>query len=199
MIKENVPYRHVVIDDFMDTDHFDEVHTLFKSLVQHGEWELLNDDAQHDIARCHEDGKDSMTRLKELVRDTLLQEHVYAHVLDNGSSFVEADGNDNVRTSLLSMVSGSSIDRHVDFGAVEEGVVHVNAILYVHHAWEDSWGGDLLMHGSVVRQYLPRPNRLVVFVSDERSFHEVAKVRCPANVSRQSVMTYVKFRRVDGV
>ena len=97
------------------------------------------------------------------------------------------------------MGPGSSIDRHVDFGAVEEGVVHVNALLYVHDAWEDAWGGELLMHGDNnsghVQRYMPLPNRLVVFVSDERSFHEVAEVRCPADVFRRSVMTYVKFRR----
>ena len=67
---------------------------------------------------------------------SILKEQVYTHVLDNGCSVVEDDS--NVRTSLLSMGPGSSIDRHVDFGAVEEGVVHVNALLYVHDAWEDA-------------------------------------------------------------
>lgn len=197
MTAQITPYRHYVIDGFMNPDRFDEVQTLFKSLVQDGEWELLNDEAQHDIARCHDGEKDSMIRLKEVMHDTLFQEEVYTHVLDKGCSFVEDD--DNVRTSLLSMGPGSSIDRHVDFGAVEEGVVHVNALLYVHDAWEDAWGGELLMHGDNnsghVQRYMPIPNRLVVFVSDERSFHEVAKVRCPADVFRRSVMTYVKFRR----
>ena len=203
MTTHTTPYNHYVIDGFMNPDRFDEVQTLFKSLVQHGEWELLNDEAQHDIARCHDGEKDdSMARLKEIMRDTLLKEQVYTHVLDKGCSFV--NDNDSVRTSLLSMGPGSSIDRHVDFGSVEEGVVHVNALLYVHDAWEENaWGGELLMHGgnsdSDVRRYTPLPNRLVVFVSDERSFHEVAEVRCPADVFRRSVMTYVKFRRGEGV
>ena len=71
----------------------------------------------------------------------------------------------------------------------------VNLILYLNEAWRPEWRGaielwDVRMRGCVTK-YPPLINHVLIFNTDERSFHGFPEpLTCPENVSRKSLALY---------
>lgn len=70
----------------------------------------------------------------------------------------------------------------------------LNAILYLTPFWQDEWGGATVLTKpdgrTVVARVYPKPGRLLVFATNDLSYHGVEPVTCPDGVNRITLATY---------
>jgi hypothetical protein len=98
---------------------------------------------------------------------------------------------------LHQIEQGGFLKIHADFNKHQR--LHLdrrlNAILYLNHDWNESWGGHLeLWDRSMTERVVslaPVFNRLVVFETTDTSFHgHPDPLQCPAGVCRRSLALY---------
>lgn len=195
------PFRHVVIDDFLDA-----------GLAER----LLSEFPGFDPARAvNEDGVVGNKSVHERLRGL-------------GPAYAAFD--DMARSprflALVSAITGipdllydplyigggthenrdrQGLDVHVDFNRHPVTHAHrrLNLIVYLNHDWPDDWGGVLELLASpraqddgVVR-VSPRFNRAVIFETTERSWHGFSTIRLPEGEqdrSRRSIALYYYSR-----
>ena len=80
----------------------------------------------------------------------------------------------------------------------------LNAILYLNEDWEDAWGGHLELWDADaqtrVQRIAPIGNRLIIFNTDERSWHgHPDPLACPPGRTRKSVALYYYTNGRDDV
>lgn len=96
---------------------------------------------------------------------------------------------------MHSMGAGDHLSCHLDADTHPATGMHrvANAILFL-GPWEESWGGKLEFWGPHLREKIvtvtPAPGRLVVFKTDDESFHSVSVLSCPPEVQRRSLAVY---------
>lgn len=70
----------------------------------------------------------------------------------------------------------------------------LNAILYLTPYWQDEWGGATVFTKpdgkTVVARVYPKPGRLLVFATNDLSYHGVEPVTCPEGINRITLATY---------
>jgi hypothetical protein len=102
-------------------------------------------------------------------------------------------------------LSGQGMDPHVDFNYLDipnVGEMHrrINAIVYLNEEWQEDWGGALDLHenpwdpvNDKVIRILPKKNRLVLFETNEFSWHGFLPVtpQLPSGISRKSFALYM--------
>lgn len=213
----STPYTHVVKERFLPPEVFKDMQALINARLEDpDQWEYVDDEMQHDTMRSYyyPDGMGEAVRSDHTLWEESVIRRLYATVLDEeflnelfGLLRVRPESTEPIqmRTSMLNMVPGSSIVRHVDFDEelmrmTRDAVFHVNVVLYLNDTWNPQWGGELLLHegadsGVKPVRYEPTPNRAVLFVSDDTTFHEVTEVACPPGTSRKSVMAYMTFAK----
>lgn len=94
---------------------------------------------------------------------------------------------------LHAIPPGGFLGMHHDFKFHPRGYKRVaNALLYVNQEWQEDWGGALqlgLNGGSV--QYLPLGGRIVIFRTDQNSWHgHPQPTRTPEGIMRRSIACY---------
>ena len=86
--------------------------------------------------------------------------------------------------------SGGVLGAHVDHSNLDRNYHFANSLLYVHPEWKKNWGGETILfsgNGLIPKKLvLPKPNRLVLFIHSNSSFHGVKKIRCPKGINRNS-------------
>ncbi|CAN5346832.1 hypothetical protein BH11PSE14_BH11PSE14_08910 [soil metagenome] len=196
------PFRHVVIDDFLDP-----------GLAER----LLAEFPDFDPARAiSENGVVGNKAVNERLRML-------------GPAFVQFDdmAKSQEFLALVSAITGipglvhdpayvgggthenrdrQGLDAHVDFNRhpVSHDHRRLNLIVYLNHQWSDAWGGVLELHrdpraadDEVVR-VSPQFNRAVIFETTERSWHGFSTIRLPEDQqqrSRRSVALYYYSRQ----
>ncbi len=92
---------------------------------------------------------------------------------------------------------GGHLGLHIDYNFHETWKLdrRLNAILYFNDEWRDEWGGHLELWDRDVKTRIqsiaPIGNRLVVFNTDERSWHgHPDPLQCPVGVTRRSLALY---------
>lgn len=91
-------------------------------------------------------------------------------------------------SGLHEMVAGKGLGQHLDADThIRLGLERVlSAVLYVHEAWDSSWGGELMLADARIA---PLPSRMVIF-DCRRIPHAVAALTCPEDVSRKSLALF---------
>ncbi len=100
-------------------------------------------------------------------------------------------------------LEGQGLDMHVDFNFDERRMLHrrVNLLIYLNKEWDASWGGAIDLHSNPwypeaddVRSFLPLFNRAVIFETNEYSWHGFKRIELPAgrkHLSRKSFSIYL--------
>lgn len=192
-----LPFRHVVIDGFLETEFANELLREFPAFER-----------GNAINEAGEVG------LKSTVE----------HIRDLGSAYATLDGRVQSRqwldlvghvTSIPDLLydphyfgggthenrSGQDLDPHVDFNRhpLEPWHRRLNLIVYLNPDWEASWGGGLELHSDPraaddhVQVIEPLFNRCVIFETTEHSWHGFSRVAIPEDrpgVSRKSIALY---------
>jgi Rps23 Pro-64 3,4-dihydroxylase Tpa1-like proline 4-hydroxylase len=190
------PYRHLVLDDFLDKRLADMCLASFPPLDD-GTWEHANDkdiEVKYRTAWTSEfDVPDGLIDTVRILNSSLFLNAMAARI---GIAKIIPDpyfsgGGLNVTTR------GGLLDVHVDGNYHDATGLNrrLNAILYLNPHWQPSWGGEFGIYdrtGDVcLKKVPPLFNRLVVFDSHDFSFHGLPDpVSFPEGEQRRSIILY---------
>ena len=191
------PFRHLVIDDFLERGFADRLLTEFPAFER--------GNARNEAGELG--GKSTVERIRGLgPAFEELDEFI------RGSDFLGWLGRATGIPDLLydpwyfgggthENRQGQDLDPHVDFNRHPATGWHrrLNLIVYLNHEWQDDWGGSLELHSDPraaddrVTLVTPLFNRCVVFETTEWSWHGFSRIALPADrqsLSRKSIALY---------
>jgi SAM-dependent methyltransferase len=193
------PFRHVVIDGFLETDSAD---SLLKDFPAFDRRKAVNEMGAIGGKAVYENLADISSfyaRFSEYVTSPNFLEAISRITGIENLLADETQFGGGTHENL----HGQELDPHVDFNYDESKWVHrrLNLLLYLNKEWEESWGGSIELHSNPrrpkenqVKSFLPIFNRCVIFETNEYSWHGFPKIRLPVNkqhLSRKSVSIYL--------
>lgn len=97
---------------------------------------------------------------------------------------------------------GGYLNMHRDFNRHPQLALYrrLNLLLYLNDGWQSGWGGNLIL-GKDARSIAPESNTMVVFTTDDNSWHgHPHPLTCPAGVYRDSIaLYYYSANKADNV
>lgn len=191
------PFRHVVIEDFLDPD-------VCGALVR----EFPRFDAGQAKNELGEIGRKAVhTKLRDLGPayasfDRLLQSSEFLGFVSEITAIPKLLYDpEYVGGGTHENLSGQDLDTHVDFNYHPTTRLHrrLNLILFLNPEWEPEWGGLLELQKNPalppsensIRSIVPIQNRCVIFETTEASWHGFRRITLPTgNLSRRSIAVY---------
>jgi hypothetical protein len=192
------PFRHAVIDDFLDAPvcrrlletfpHFEDRYALNEMGEIGGKAVRMN---VRDISDAYR-GIDRYIQTQEFLdfvsRVTGIPDLLYDPDYIGGGTHENRDG--------------QGLDQHVDFNFHPGTRWHrrLNLIVYLNPEWDEAWGGNLQLQADPWNgdtrgpTVAPRFNRAVIFETTERSWHGFSAIHLPAekkSLSRKSFAIYL--------
>jgi Rps23 Pro-64 3,4-dihydroxylase Tpa1-like proline 4-hydroxylase/predicted O-methyltransferase YrrM len=199
--QQRSPFRHLVIDDFLQTDFATHLLAQFPAFEQ-GDARNENGElgGKSVVERIRGLGP-AFSELDDLVRSrafldwlsqvTGIPDLLYDPYYFGGGTHDNRDGQD--------------LDPHVDFNRHPANGWHrrLNLIVYLNPEWSDDWGGSLELHSdpradnNTITVVTPLFNRCVMFETTASSWHGFSRIRLPTArrlLSRRSVALYFYTR-----
>jgi hypothetical protein len=189
------PYPHIKIDNFLESDvanaaardylPFEQAQTLGKTFSK------VNESKKVQIIDPEKFPKNIARITAALADPSFIADLEYISGIDKLVWDPKFSGGGMHQTG-----PSGWLDVHVDFNFNEDLQLHrrLNILLYLNPVWESSWGGNLELWDSEVKNLVhsiePVMNRCVFFTTSEISQHGVSAVTCPEGVQRQSIAAY---------
>lgn len=189
-----VPFAHIVLDDVLDEAVMQRACAEFPPVAAGG-WTTYLHVNERKYANPNADSWDETLRA---IAEHLTSDPFVAYLEElTGHEHLLADWSMD-GGGLHQSVRGGYLNLHADFTAHHTKPTwrrKVNTILYLNLEWHEEWGGDLELWSTDRRECIERispiGNRLVVFDTDEHSYHgHPDPMTCPDHVGRQSMALY---------
>jgi hypothetical protein len=191
------PFRHVVIDDFLEPDYATSLLTSFPPFER--------GNARNEAGELG--GKSTIERIRGLgapyaALDELIQTHGFLDLIGRITDIPDLLYDpDYFGGGTHDNREGQDLDPHVDFNRHPREGWHrrLNLIVYLNRDWSDDWGGSLELHSDPrsaddrVTRVTPLFNRCVIFETTEWSWHGFARISLPAAqaaLTRKSIALY---------
>jgi hypothetical protein len=190
------PYKHIVIDDFLDPKMADACLNSFPSL-DHPCWEFANDeDIEVKYRTKWQSEFDIPENIVEVVR--ILNSSDMLRAMASRLSIPKLMSDPYFSGGGLNVTTrGGLLDVHVDGNYHDASGLNrrLNAILYFNHDWQPEWGGEFGLYDKTgtdcLKRVPPLFNRLVIFDSHDFSFHGLPDpIAFPTEHTRKSLILY---------
>jgi Rps23 Pro-64 3,4-dihydroxylase Tpa1-like proline 4-hydroxylase len=195
------PFRHVVIDDFLQADYAAALLAAFPPFER--------GNARNEAGELG--GKSTVERIRALGKpyaalDDLIQTREFLDLVGHVTSIPELlYDRDYFGGGTHENRAGQDLDPHVDFNRHPREPWHrrLNLIVYLNREWDDHWGGSLELHSDPhapddrVTLVTPLYNRCVIFETTEWSWHGFSRIALPtehAARTRKSIALYFYTR-----
>lgn len=200
---EGKPFRHVVVDDFLNEEFCAAVCAQFPGF--------------HDAHAVNENEQVGGKAAREKVRtlggafrdmDDLVRAHEFLTLVGKITGiedlqydpFYFGGGTHENR-------DGQDLDPHIDFNYHPITSQHrrLNLIIYLNEGWEEAWGGSIQLHRDPYREpgddeiitVAPLMNRCVIFETTEHSWHGFEKIQLPADQKDRSRKSFAVYYYTD--
>jgi len=193
------PFRHVVIDDFLDEEF---ARSLLGNFPVFDESLAINENGEVGGKAVHEKIADlgpAWQELDRLVASTGFREMISGIT---GVAGLQYDP-DYFGGGTHENLHGQSLNPHVDFNYHPLTRQHrrLNLILYLSPEWDPDWGGSIQLHRDPYQRpdddeivtVTPAFNRFVIFETNEHSWHGFKRINLPKDkrhLSRKSFALY---------
>jgi Rps23 Pro-64 3,4-dihydroxylase Tpa1-like proline 4-hydroxylase len=187
-----LPYRHLVMDDFLEPEFAQALNEKFPSVEQLSiHWKGLNENKY--------EGSDYTKFAIEFqqLRDRLMSPDFYSLLSDITGIKDVFITEDSLGSGIHQGENGSFLDIHIDFNIHTKLDVHrrINLLIYLEKDWKDEYGGHLELWNADMtkceKKVLPKFNRCVIFETSEISYHGYGKITVPPHVTRKSFFAYL--------
>lgn len=188
---EALPYRHLVIDNFLTDEGAASLNENFPSIeALKTHWKSLNEKKSEgsDFEKFHE----SFRTLKSELFNKKIYDWI-TQVTGIEDVFIT---DDSMGAGLHQGTDGSFLDIHIDFNIHHVKNVHrrLNLLIYLEDDWKDEYGGHLELWNADMtncdKKVAPQFNRCVIFETSEISYHGYGKVSLPEHKTRKSFFAY---------
>jgi 2OG-Fe(II) oxygenase superfamily len=197
------PFRHVVIDNFLEPDF---CAALLQQFPSFDEKAAINENGEIG-------GKSTQERVRALGKefcrlDDVVQRADFLKLIEDitGIEKLQYDpyyfggGTHENR-------EGQDLDAHVDFNyhPVTRQHRRLNLIIYMNEEWQDEWGGSLQLHRDPyldpreddILTVTPLFNRCVIFETNEYSWHGFERIQLPEGKKRLSRKSFALYFYTD--
>lgn len=193
------PYPHIVMDDFLPESILKEVVREFPSTENWPlSWGKRNDQFQRKFGSR---GRDLIPPVTMRLIDELNSPSFLDFLSGlTGIPDLMADP-DLIGAGLHQIAREGYLAIHADFNKAHHRDRRLNLLVYLNEDWEEDWGGHFEMWNRdltrKVKSVSPVFNRVVVFSTDETSYHgHPQPLRCPTDRTRKSIALYYYTRGV---
>jgi Rps23 Pro-64 3,4-dihydroxylase Tpa1-like proline 4-hydroxylase len=192
--RENQPYPHVHLKEFLDPDVAAEMASEFPDMATDA-WTRYKHQNENKLGLA----KRSLfpTQLGEVVDE--LNSPAFVHWLSQLTGIPDLVSDDMLEGGgLHQSTTGGFLNVHTDFSNHhyhKHWRRQINLILYLNPNWEEQWGGALELWDREMRHCVtkiaPLFNEALIFRTDEISYHGFPDpLRCPETESRKSLALY---------
>ena len=191
--KSNIPFKHIVIDNFLVKDSADKVLNNFKINKNWINYSFVNNYKKYGLI----DRKYMDKNLNEILDE--LSSKQFSNFLSKITGINNVFLDKALGGGGLNQVfNGGSLNIHTDFTShiTEKKWKRVlNLLIYLNHDWLDEYNGKLEFWDEKVEKRVksisPIFNRCVIFKTDKKSFHgHPEKLKLPSDISRKSIQLY---------
>jgi hypothetical protein len=186
------PFRHVVIDDFLERAFAERLQTDYPSLdaMQRSVALLLRARSYDgDVARFGPPFSDYFATIAGAPFTSWLRRLTGIADLEMDPKLVGGGLHQGAR--------GSSLHVHADHNTHPGDPSlyrRINVLFYVNSGWQAAWGGELELYDEsgrrVVETIAPAFNRCIIMDVHDRAFHGYQPLRVPPEVTRKMLASY---------
>jgi Rps23 Pro-64 3,4-dihydroxylase Tpa1-like proline 4-hydroxylase len=188
---EAKPYKHVVIDNFLNDESANYLYNNFpKYEVFNKKYKGLNE------FKAEGSNFQDFDPLFSKLRDEIASKE-FCEWLSNISGVSDLYSvPDALGAGLHQGSNGSFLDVHIDFNIHVEQNIHrrLNLLVFFNKDWKEEFeGGTELWNADMTvceKKVLPSFNRCLIFETNEISYHGYDKISIPENITRKSFYTY---------
>jgi hypothetical protein len=188
----NIPFEHVVIDNFFEESYAQYLHDSFPSLSQ-TKWIEYNNPVEKKYAT---NDFSQFPIFQELFQRLQSQETIHPIQTMTGISTLEADPYLH-GGGLHFHPRGGKLDMHLDYSIhpITKKERRVNLIIYMTKDWKEEWNGDNQLWDEAftgpVKRIYPVFNRAILFRTSDISYHGMpTPMLCPEDTGRKSIAIY---------
>ena len=186
-----VPFRHLVIDDFLDPAFAQSLDGRFPSLSRmKTHYAGLNEKKAEDNDFVKQDPAFT------LLHNALSSPDFEGWLADITGITPLGTVDDRLGYGLHQGGDGSFLDIHIDYNIhpITKLQRKLNFLLFLNPVWEEGWGGFLELwdgRSQKTGQHIaPLLNRAVIFECSEISYHGYNKMEVPRGITRKSYYQY---------
>lgn len=188
------PFPHIVIDNFLKKSSVDEALKDFPG-IENNSWihYLHYNEKKHGLNKSERFPFSIKKIIDELNSDYFLNFLTELTGIENliADNALEGGG-------LHQSERGGFLNIHADFTVHPHHVNwkrRINVLVYFNKNWKEEYGGSLELWSqdmsSCIKKVLPLFNRVVIFNTDETSYHGLPDpITCPQSLSRKSLALY---------